>query len=324
MENTISENTTNIKEKKKFKDVVKKLLKRFSSDNVSQTGGQLAYFFLLSIFPFLIFLNALLGFLDIPIETITNQLETIAPTDVMELIKSYLTSVVTTKNTGLLSIGLITSIYTASKAVDSLIIALNTAYRVKKDRSFIKKKLLSLFFTALLAVTIAIALFLPVLGRNIMQPVADFLGISGIFVNIWVYVRWVIVLTVLFIAISLVYHIVPYVKLPFKKSIPGTIFATIAWILISVGFGIYVNNFGNYSAVYGSLGAVIALMFWLYLTGIVLVLGGELNYILYQENIDQKTFEEANSDKFDEKDDHEKKERDLDQKFEELVNKIKE
>ena len=324
MENSIMANEADEKKDNSFKTVIKKLLKRFSQDNISQTGGQLAYFFLLSIFPFLIFLNALLGYLNIPIETITDQLARIAPTDVLELLEGYLTSVVLSRNTGLLSLGLITSVYSASKAVDSLVIALNTAYRVKKDRSFIKKKLISLVFTVLLAVTIAIALFLPALGRNIMEPVADFLGISEFFVNVWVYVRWVIVIAALFIAISLLYHIVPYVKLPFKKSIPGTIFATIAWAVISIGFGIYVNNFGNYSAVYGSLGAVIALMFWLYLTGIVLVLGGELNYILYKEDIDQKTFEEAAGAKPDEKDDDRQKEKDLDERFEDLVNKIKE
>lgn len=324
MENTVRANEANEKKDNSFKNVAQKLFKRFSEDKVNQIGGQLAFFFLLSIFPFLIFLNALLGFLNIPIETITDELSRIAPGDVVSILETYLSSVVLSRDTGLLSIGLITSIYTASKAVDSLIVALNTAYRVKKDRSFIKKKLLSLVFTALLAVTIAISLFLPALGRNIMEPVAGYLGISDFFINVWVYVRWVIVIAILFIALALLYHTVPYVRLPFKKSIPGTIFATIAWAVISVGFGIYVSNFGNYSAVYGSLGAVIVLMFWLYFTGIVIVLGGELNYILYKEDIDKKTVEEASGDQPDEKDDNQQKEKNLDEKFEELVNKIKE
>lgn len=324
MESTIRVKEADEKKDNSFKNVTKKLFKRFSQDNVSQTGGQLAYFFLLSIFPFLIFLNALLGFLNIPIETITDELSRIAPDGVMDLLENYLSSVVSSRNTGLLSIGLITAIYSASKAVDSLVFALNNAYRVKKDRSFIKRKLISLFFTGLLAITIAISLFLPALGRNIMEPAADFLGLSNVFVNIWVYVRWIIVIAVLFIAVALLYHIVPYVDLPFKKSIPGTIFATVAWAVISLGFGIYVSNFGNYSAIYGSLGAVIVLMFWLYLTGIVLVLGGELNYILYKEDIDRKTYEEADSDRLDEKDHDRQKEKNLDEKFEELKNRIKE
>ena len=283
----------NLITKHSLKNLILELPKRFARDNISQTGGQLAYFFLLSVFPFLIFLNALLGFLNISVESIIREISAIAPEEIVVLLRGYLESVVETRNTSLLSIGLLASIFSASKAVDSLIIALNTAYDVENKRNFITKKAVSIFFTLILGFAIVISLLLPALGKNVAFLIADFFRISNIIVFVWVYIRWVIVFFILFITIALLYHIVPYVNQPFKNSLPGTFFAVTSWLLVSYGFGIYVNNFANYSAVYGSIGAVIALMFWLYLTGIILVLGGEINDILYR-------YYEASNSKHDE------------------------
>lgn len=114
--------------KSSLKNLLFELPKRFSRDNISQTGGQLAYFFLLSFFPFLIFLNALLGFLNISVDTILQEISRIAPKEIMVFLRGYLESVVQTKNTSLLSISLLAALFSASKAVDSLIISLNIAY----------------------------------------------------------------------------------------------------------------------------------------------------------------------------------------------------
>lgn len=134
------------------------------------------------------------------------------------------------------------------------------------------------------------------MGKDIIMPIVDFFGISDFFVNLWIYMRWVIVFSILFITIALLYTFVPYNNLGFKEAIPGTIFSTLSWSLVSYGFAIYVNNFGNYSAVYGSLGAIIILMIWLYITGIILIVGGELNHILYLlSNIDKDSDKEIDS-----------------------------
>ncbi len=299
--------SSNLINKDSLKNLIKELPKRFSRDNISQTGGQLAYFFLLSVFPFLIFLNALLGFLNISVDSIMKEISNIAPSEIMVLLKGYLESVVQTRNTSLLSIGLLASLFSASKAVDSLIIALNAAYSVENKRNFLTKKAVSIFFTFILGFAIVISLLLPALGKNIAFFIAEFIGISNILVLVWVYIRWIIVFFILFITIALLYHIVPCVNQPFKNSLPGTFFAVTSWLFVSYAFGIYVNNFANYSAVYGSIGAVIALMFWLYLTGIILVLGGEINDILsrfYKNSLENKkiapkTDEAILDDKFD-------------------------
>lgn len=304
--------------KSSLKNLLFELPKRFSRDNISQTGGQLAYFFLLSFFPFLIFLNALLGFLNISVDTILQEISRIAPKEIMVFLRGYLESVVQTKNTSLLSISLLAALFSASKAVDSLIISLNIAYSTENKRNFFTKKSVSIFFTLLLGLSIAVSLIIPALGKNVAFFIADFLRISKYLVLVWVYIRWLLVFFILFITIALLYHIVPYVNQPFKNSLPGTFFAVIGWLLVSYAFGIYVNNFANYTAVYGSIGAVIALMFWLYLTGIILVIGGEINDILFRHY-------EKNSIKPDENNEKNNEPEDIsEQKLDEKFNAIKE
>ena len=304
--------------KSSLKNLLFELPKRFSRDNISQTGGQLAYFFLLSFFPFLIFLNALLGFLNISVDTVMQEISRIAPKEIMVFLRGYLESVVQTKNTQLLSISLLAALFSASKAVDSLIISLNIAYSTENKRNFFTKKSVSIFFTLLLGLSIAVSLIIPALGKNVAFFIADFLRISKYLVLVWVYIRWLLVFFILFITIALLYHIVPYVNQPFKNSLPGTFFAVIGWLLVSYAFGIYVNNFANYTAVYGSIGAVIALMFWLYLTGIILVIGGEINDILFRHY-------EKNSIKPDENNEKNNEPEDIsEQKLDEKFNAIKE
>lgn len=307
--------------KSSLKNLLFELPKRFSRDNISQTGGQLAYFFLLSFFPFLIFLNALLGFLNISVDTILQEISRIAPKEIMVFLRGYLESVVQTKNTSLLSISLLAALFSASKAVDSLIISLNIAYSTENKRNFFTKKSVSIFFTLLLGLSIAVSLIIPALGKNVAFFIADFLRISKYLVLVWVYIRWLLVFFILFITIALLYHIVPYVNQPFKNSLPGTFFAVIGWLLVSYAFGIYVNNFANYTAVYGSIGAVIALMFWLYLTGIILVIGGEINDILFRHYEKNSIKPDENNEKNNEPEDI--REQKLDEKFNAIKENLK-
>lgn len=263
-------------------NVLKELFRRYYTDKIPEVGGTLAYFFLLSVFPFFIFLNAILGFLDLSIDQIIRDLSLVAPNQVIILLEGYLRSVVNTKNTGLLSFGLAASVFSASKALSTLISVLNTAYNVKETRNFFRVKLLSILLTLAMGLSIVTMLILPVLGRNIVSKIAHFFHISMQFVELWIYVRWIIVFVVLFVSIACLYHYGPNEKASVRKAIPGTLFTMIAWSLISLLFASYVNHFGRYSAVYGSIGAVIILMIWFYLSGIIIMLGGELNQILYE------------------------------------------
>lgn len=262
--------------------VLKELVRQYITDKIPEVGGTLAYFFLLSIFPFFIFLNAILGFMNLSIDQIIRDLSLVAPNQVIILLEGYLRSVVNTKNTGLLSFGLLASLFSASKALSILISVLNTAYEVKETRNIFRVKLLSILLTMAMGLSIVTMLLLPVLSRNVVSKIADFFHLSHQMVNFWLYIRWLIVFVVLFATIASLYHYGPNDKSSIRKAIPGTIFTMLSWTLISLVFASYVNHFGRYSAVYGSIGAVIILMIWFYLSGIIIMMGGELNHILYK------------------------------------------
>lgn len=267
---------------------LKELMRRYMDDKLPQVGGTLAYFFLLSIFPFFIFLNALLAFLNIPLGQIIRDLSHVAPREVVFLIEGYLNSIVRVRNTGLLSFGLLAALFSASRALKTLIAVLNTAYRTDETRNFLVVQLLSILLTLAMGLSIVTMLTFPILGRTIMTKIFDFFHLSIHFVETWVYLRWLIVFSILFITIALLYHVGPAARTPFRKAIPGTLFTSISWTLISLAFATYVNRFGRYSAVYGSIGAVIALMVWFYLTGILIMIGAELNQILYERHLSSK------------------------------------
>ena len=260
--------------------VLKSLIGRFISHNISQTGGQLAYFFLLSAFPLAIFLNALIGSFYISEAEIVDALSPFLPQETLSLINTYIQYITQNQHVSLLSIGLFVTLFSASRAIRSLIFAINKAYDVEKTRGFFGDFFLSVILTVGIGVTLILSLLLLTVGKNLMIWISgkfDFLLIPlAILDNL----RWVIVLLDLFVVLAFMYYFVPNRKMKWRNVIPGTVFSVVGWILLTLGFSYYINHFGRYSLIYGSLGAVIVLMLWLYFVGILLVLGGELNDII--------------------------------------------
>ena len=245
--------------------------------DVSSAGAQLAYFFLLSLFPLLIFLLTLLPFLNLPQEQVFTMLENILPEQVFSLIESTIKDVLSNRNGGLLSVGIIATLWSASNGVNALIKNLNKSYDITETRPFIVARAVSIFFTVLLIGLIIVALVLPVFGKTIGQFMFEVIGLKEGFLIVWNYVRIIIPPFLIVTVLVLLYWIAPNVKIYFRHAIPGALFATIAWVLISFGFSFYISNFANYSKTYGSIGGIIILMLWLYITGIVLVVGGQVN-----------------------------------------------
>ncbi|HEY4531757.1 MAG TPA: YihY/virulence factor BrkB family protein [Kurthia sp.] len=245
--------------------------------DVSSAGAQLAYFFLLSLFPLLIFLLTLLPFLNLPQEQVFTMLENILPEQVFSLIESTIKDVLSNRNGGLLSVGIIATLWSASNGVNALIKNLNKSYDITETRPFIVARAVSIFFTISLIGLIIVALVLPVFGKTIGQFMFEVIGLKEGFLIVWNYVRIIIPPFLIVTVLVLLYWIAPNVKIYFRHAIPGAIFATIAWVLISFGFSYYISNFANYSKTYGSIGGIIILMLWLYITGIVLVVGGQVN-----------------------------------------------
>ncbi|MFJ7936618.1 YihY/virulence factor BrkB family protein [Sporosarcina sp. NPDC096371] len=258
----------------------KELLIRIRKVDITGLASQLAFFFLLSLFPLLIFLITLLPFLSIDEAQVFLFIRSYAPESVALLIENTLAEVLTNRNGGLLSIGALATIWSASKGVNALTKALNLAYYTAETRSFIVTRALSLVFTVLLIGVFLIALTLSVFGQQIGVFAFSVLGVEESFLAFWDSLRWGIPPVLISLVFVVVYWVVPNLKLRWKSVIPGALFATVGWILTSFIFSFYVGNFGNFSNTYGSIGAIIVLMLWLYFSGIILILGGLLNAVM--------------------------------------------
>lgn len=266
-----------IAKKSIFKFMTKEIIKRFKYQNVSAFGAQLAYFFLLSLFPFLIFLISILSLFSISMDGAFNILSKIAPNEAIVIIKDYVENLLPTRSINVLSISFLAAIWSSSRGINALINGLNNAYEVQETRGFFKKRILAMFFTILVAFSIVLALTIPSMGMDFLLWISKFVGLTELMIKLWYYLRWLIIILILFLVLGVLYLAAPNKRLRFEEIIPGTIFAIFGWIAISLGFSYFVNNFRNYTIVYGSLTAIIVLMIWLYLSGVILIIGGEMN-----------------------------------------------
>ncbi|WP_071396140.1 YihY/virulence factor BrkB family protein [Bacillus tuaregi] len=256
--------------------LLKHLWKNFLDDDVFGIAAQLSYFFLLSLFPLLIFLMTLFPYLPINQEDLLNLVRDFAPLGTIELIENHLEQV-SKKNGALLSFGVIGTIWSASNGLNAIVKALNKAYGVKEERSFLRTRFMSIFLTFAMIVVILVALILPVFGKHIGMFLFAQFELSAQFIAVWNALRWLVSSVIIFVIFIGLYWLAPNKKVACRTAIPGAAFATIGWILTSFAFSFYVSNFGNYSATYGSIGAIIVLMVWLYISGIIIIIGGEVN-----------------------------------------------
>ncbi|WP_080873785.1 YihY/virulence factor BrkB family protein [Oceanobacillus timonensis] len=262
-----------------LKSAGKKFWGHYKEVDVFGLAAQLAYFFILSLFPFLIFLLNLIPYLPIDMDLILETIGDFAPEQVMSLISTNLDSL-TVQNGGLLSIGIIGTLWAASNGVNAITKAFNYAYGIHTDRSFIVARMVAIVLTIGMVLIIILALLLPVFGRMIGTYLFSWIGFTESFLSAWGTLRWVLSSLIFFIVLLFLYKLAPNGRLKFSQVIWGTAFATFAWQLVSWGFSFYVNNLGNFSATYGSLGTIIVLLIWFYLFGIIIITGGILNAAL--------------------------------------------
>ncbi|WP_077324544.1 YihY/virulence factor BrkB family protein [Virgibacillus siamensis] len=270
---------------RKVKAFGKQIFEQITEHDVFGIAAQLAYFFLLSLFPFLLFLMTLVGFLPIDDQTVISFIETYAPGGIAEMINENVSELVNNRNGSLLSIGVIGTLWSASNAINAIMKGFNRAYDVDEDRSFIVARLIAIILTLAMIFVICMAFLLPVFGKVIGEFLFTFVGMSQGFLNAWETFRWVISSITFFIVLLALYKLAPNMKIYFRNAVWGALFATVGWQLVSLAFSYYVNSMGNYAATYGSLGTVIVLMIWFYLTGIIILIGGVINAVLRRNNI---------------------------------------
>ncbi|WP_026569327.1 MULTISPECIES: YihY/virulence factor BrkB family protein [Sediminibacillus] len=258
------------------------LIKRILDDDVAGMAAQLAFFFLLSLFPFLLFLITLIGYLPLTQLDIMRFVSLYAPEETFNLINENLSGIAESRNGRLLSITILATLWTASNGINAIIRSLNAAYNVEENRSFIVSRLIAVVLTVAMVSVIAVAFLLPIFGKAIGVYLFSFFGLSADFLQLWNALRWVISFVVFFIVLLALYKMAPNRKVFFKDAAVGAAFATLGWQLVSLAFSYYVDNMGSYSAVYGSLGTVIVMMIWFYLSGMIIIAGGEIN-ALYEK-----------------------------------------
>jgi len=256
------------------------LLRRLKEDDVSSLGAQLSYSFLFAFFPLLIFIITVLGFSSIRIEEVLAGVKSIVPYEVFKLTEKTIREVMNNKNFKLLSFGIITAIWIASNGFLAVIKGLNKAYDVDENRGIIKVEMIALSCTVILALIIVISFILLVFGEVNGDLILKHFGLGLSFINAWNYFRYCVAIIIMMFIFASIYHFIPCRKLTWKEVIPGATFTSIGWIVCSEAFSYYVNKFSNYSMLYGSIGAVIILMTWLFLISVLLLVGGEINATL--------------------------------------------
>jgi membrane protein len=260
-----------------LKELAVRTWREANEDNVFGRAAELAYYFLLALFPMLIFLTSLVGFLPGAQENIVNSIAKVAPPQVMTLVRQFMHDVIENRSGGLISFGILGMLWAASSGVVAVIDTLNTAFDAKEARSFVKMRLVAVGLTVALAVLIVGGTILIMFGDRFAKWFAEALGLGSAFMTAWQVFDYMLGLALVLFGIQLIYHFGPNVKQRWRWITPGGIFAVAAIIISSLLFSLYLRYAPDYSATYGSLGAVIVLMLWLYLVGVVLLVGGEIN-----------------------------------------------
>lgn len=243
--------------------------------DVGKSAAALAYYLLFSFFPFLIFLSTLVGFLELEPLSL-NTLHSLIPREVIEVINAYLAHVTQLKSGNLLAASLVVSLWLPMRAVDSLMKAVNTAYGVKNPRPTLRHQLVVALFTFFLMAVVLGTLALLLIGRGVLTFLARYLPVISPFIGLWNALRFPLMGAAFFLALGALYWVAPGVRSP-RRVFPGAAAALCSWLLFSLGFSFYVENIANYSVLYGALGGVVVLLLWLYATGMVLILGAEVN-----------------------------------------------
>lgn len=258
---------------------IKALYKAYIKDELAGLSAQVAYFLLLSIFPFLLFLMTLITKSPLQDVDILGPLVHILPYDTFKFLKNNLLNLAQRRNLKLFSIGLLGTLWAASNGVGAIIVGLNKAYNVKEKRSFIRIKLVSIVFTLALSFVVILYFTLLVFGKRLGVFFTS-LGLSQNLRAIWDIFRFVIPIAMMVIVFACIYRFTPCSRLGWREVLPGAIFTTVGWLVASLAFSYYLDNIWNIELVYGSIGSFIALLIWLYLSATLLLLGGQVNALL--------------------------------------------
>jgi membrane protein len=262
-----------------WKNLVKRTASEVMADNCLNLAAELAYYFFLALFPALLFLVALVSFIPVAglLETITSTLARVAPSEVLTIVQDQILKIAHEKNGGLLTLGLLGAIWSTSSGVNAIIDTLNQAYDIQESRPWWKVNTIALGLTIALATFIVVSFVLVLAGPTFAEKLAARFYLGPAFEWTWKVLQWPVVFALVALAIAMIYYFAPDAEQEWIWITPGSVLATILWLLISLGFKFYVAHFTAYNATYGAIGAVIVLMLWFYVSSLAVLVGAELN-----------------------------------------------
>lgn len=258
--------------------VLRRALQNFGAHDMASYAAALAYQVFFSLFPFLIFLIALLGFLEVPefFDWLRQEAAALLPAQAMSQVNEVIDQIEQPQG-GLLSFGIIVALWSASAGMRATMNALNVAYHVSEGRPAWKRYLLSLLYTVGLAALLALSAGLMSFGPQAIGWLGDQLGLGAVTLTLWNLLRWPLAAALLMFAVAVIYYVAPDVEQELRFITPGSVLAVAVWIAASLGFAFYVQNFADYSATYGSIGAIIVLLLYFYISAAILLFGAEIN-----------------------------------------------
>ena len=247
--------------------------------DVFDRAASLSYYFLFALFPALLFMTAIIGLSPWPklMDQLLGYLSRLLPADAGSLLTKTLAEVITGARGSLVSLGVLGALWAASSGMVSISKALNVAFEVRDPRRWWRHRVEALGLTVWFSVLTIVALLLFVFGERIGEGVAQALGVGTAFTRAWNVARWPALTLCALVGIMLVYQLAPAARQHWRRVTPGAIFALAGWLFASWALRLYLRYVANYNATYGSIGGVIVLMLWFYLSGLALLVGAEIN-----------------------------------------------
>ena len=285
----------NPKGKLTIRKFVKEIYYRLMYDEISLLSANLSYYFILSLFPMLIVALALTPYFKIDQQFLLEKIQNFAPGDLGDYLFDMISEVLNNKNNTIITVGIVFTLWSASSGIYGIIIAFNNAFRVRDGRIWIVTKLISVVITALLLLGMFVVLALVVFGKQLTYLLFHKFNLDEGFYNLWSVLNYSFPILFIFIVFVFLYIMGPNLKLKAISIIPGAIFSTISWTLVSRLFGYYIDHFSSYIKTYGTIGAFMAFIIWLYITGYILIIGAEINAIFHNYRVEHRVFEETHT-----------------------------
>lgn len=267
-------------EKHRFAKGVTLLLRRYYDHHVARDSAALTYYLLFALFPLLIFLNNLVGLLAFDIEGLLRQLSRVVPRDVLDLVEQYLVYISRVSSRTLLWFSLVFTIYFPYRAANALFLSVRKAYGAPLPSRFLRHQLRVLLYTLLLIVALVLSILVSIVGSRAIDFLSSYIYLSETLIRLWTSLRFVLLGAVLFAMIALLHALALDERGMRRRILPGVVGSLLVWIGLSLLFSLYVERAARYSMIYGSIGGVIVVLLWLYLTACTLIMGAEFNSVL--------------------------------------------